>query len=62
MNNIVFNDNPTNLKESNDNDYTYKAKKYHYKCQHLIKQMMANGAKCPIGYEHYLEPFKEKTT
>lgn len=33
------------------------AKKYHYKCQMKIREIMANGQQCPAGYEKYLEPF-----
>lgn len=37
--------------------YLYKAKKYHYKCQAVIKKLMEKGNKCPVGYEHYLNPY-----
>jgi hypothetical protein len=37
--------------------YEYKAKKYHYKCQQKLKEIMQNGGKCPAGYERYLKPY-----
>lgn len=37
--------------------YLYKAKKYHYKCQAKLKQMMREGKAIPTGYEQYLQPF-----
>lgn len=36
----------------------YKAKKYHYKCQSKINEMMAGGQQCPMGFEKYLQPFQ----
>jgi hypothetical protein len=41
----------------NDDLYLYKAKKYHYKCQMKLKEMMARGESVPAGYEKYLQPF-----
>jgi hypothetical protein len=42
-------------------DYRYKAKKYHYKIQNTLRDMMSKGGSCPCGYEKYLEPFSENT-
>lgn len=39
--------------------YKYKAKKYHYKIQQSLKQMVANGQSVPAGYEKYLMPFSD---
>jgi hypothetical protein len=44
--------------DSEDDLLLYKAKKYHYKCQAKLKEMMAQGKSCPVGYEKYLEPFR----
>ena len=38
--------------------YEYKAKKYHYKIQQKLGDMMRGGAACPAGYERYLKPYK----
>ena len=45
----------TNDKE--DELYKHKAKKYHYKCQKKVREIMASGKACPPGYEKYLKPF-----
>lgn len=37
--------------------YLYKAKKYHYKCQAKLKEMMKEGKPIPQGYEQYLQAF-----
>ncbi len=42
---------------NNDELMLYKAKKYHYKNQNKLKEMMAQGKPCPAGYEKYLQPF-----
>lgn len=39
--------------------YKYKARKYHYKIQQALKQMLANGQSVPAGYEKYLQPFSD---
>ncbi len=39
--------------------YKYKARKYHYKIQQSLKQMLANGQTVPAGYEKYLMPFSD---
>lgn len=39
--------------------YKYKAKKYHYKIQQALKQMLANGKSVPDGYDKYLQPFSD---
>ena len=47
--------------QNDDNDalYKYKARKYHYKIQQSLKQMLANGQTVPVGYEKYLMPFTD---
>jgi hypothetical protein len=35
----------------------YKAKKYHYKCQAKLRDMISQGKQCPAGFEKYLKPF-----
>jgi len=42
---------------NNEDLYLYKAKKYHYKCQAKLKEMMREGKDIPQGYEQYLQPF-----
>ena len=37
--------------------YRHKARKYHFKTQQKLKQMMNNGLSVPPGYEQYLQPF-----
>jgi len=37
--------------------YRYKARKYHYKIQHKLKEIMQSGGSCPAGYADYLKPF-----
>jgi hypothetical protein len=37
--------------------FEYKARKYHYKCQQKLKELMQNGGRCPAGYEKYLKPY-----
>lgn len=44
-------------KKNDDALYLYKAKKYHYKCNRAIRDMMAGGKPCPAGFEKYLGPF-----
>jgi hypothetical protein len=41
-----------------DQYYRHKARKYHYKNQIKIKEMMGAGKPCPAGYEKYLKPFE----
>jgi hypothetical protein len=40
-----------------DEFYRYKARKYHYKIQHKLKEIMQSGGSCPAGYADYLKPF-----
>lgn len=48
----------SNLRFDNEDDLLlYKAKKYHYKCQAKVKEIMAQGKSCPVGYEKYLQSF-----
>lgn len=48
----------SNTRFDNEEDLLlYKAKKYHYKCQAKLKEMMSQGKSCPAGYEKYLQPF-----
>ncbi len=37
--------------------YRHKARKYHFKTQQKLKQMINNGLSVPVGYEQYLQPF-----
>jgi hypothetical protein len=46
-----------NTNMTGGDDYEYKAKKYHYKIQNVLKQMIANGQSCPPGHAKYLKPF-----
>jgi hypothetical protein len=43
---------------SREDLWLYKAKKYHFKCQKKLREMMANGQKCPAGFEKYLGRFE----
>lgn len=70
FNNTTFNDSTmrggndlnirpqSGVKANDDELYLYKAKKYHYKCQQKLRELMAQGKPCPAGYEKYLEPFR----
>lgn len=44
--------------DKDEDTYRYKAKKYHYKIQHKLKQMQSEGKSIPQGYEIYLQPFQ----
>lgn len=44
--------------DDDENYFRQKAEKYHYKIQQKLNQRMARGAKCPVGYEQYLQPFR----
>ena len=43
--------------DDDDQFNLYKAKKYHYKCQAKLRDMMSQGKQCPAGFEKYLKPF-----
>lgn len=47
----------TNTANNTEELYKYKAKKYHYKIQHKLKEMQSAGKTIPEGYEQYLLPF-----
>lgn len=34
----------------------YKQKKYEYKIQKKIGELVKSGQSCPAGYEHYIKP------
>jgi len=39
-------------------DENYKQKKYEYKIQKKINELVKSGQSCPVGYEQYMKPSK----
>lgn len=48
---------PAHINDNDDQLNLYKARKYHYKCQAKVRNMMSQGQQCPTGFEKYLKPF-----
>jgi hypothetical protein len=42
-----------------EQEYLYKAAKYHNKTHQLLVKMMTSGKSCPNGFQKYLQPFKQ---
>lgn len=47
-----------NADTNKEKNMAYKARKYHYKIQHVLKERIANGGSIPPGYEQYLKEFQ----
>lgn len=58
MNNSTGGSSNSIQSQMHDNDYyKYKAMKYHYKIQNVLKKMMADGKSIPDEYMQYLNDF-----